>query len=212
MVSRVLYRPFEESDFDAVATILQRDWHTDSENDVYNYLEACADLCYCLSESTFSQIALIDDDVRGIVLARAGAPDTCWADRWKGAERDILAQMSAIEPDQTEAYLACTRTQATTNHHLLEQSGISRDDEICLLAVSSAAQGLGIGTILLDAATSYVSAQGATATYLYTDTDCTYTFYEHHNFKRMAQHRANREELRAGLPVRSFLYSLDLSA
>ena len=40
MVSRVLYRPFDTEDFDAIALILQQLWHNNSDNDEYNRLEA----------------------------------------------------------------------------------------------------------------------------------------------------------------------------
>lgn len=212
MVSRVLYRPFEESDFDAIATILQADWHNDSDNDGYNYLEACADLCYCLSVSTFSQVACIDGKVRGISLARAGAPDPAWAERWKRSEHDILGQLKQIDPGLAAEYDAYVRAQIRINNHLLQQSGVSHSDEITLLAVSSDTQGLGIGTVLLDAATSYVSSQGAGIVYLYTDTDCSWKFYERHNFKRLACHRATWKEQIADFPKESFLYGLDLTA
>lgn len=53
MVSRVLYRPFDTEDFDAIALILQQLWHNNSDNDEYNRLEAACDLAYCLSSSTF---------------------------------------------------------------------------------------------------------------------------------------------------------------
>ena len=72
MVSRVLYRPFDTEDFDAIALILQQLWHNNSDNDEYNRLEAACDLAYCLSSSTFSQVAVIDGQARGIALARAG--------------------------------------------------------------------------------------------------------------------------------------------
>ncbi len=54
MVSRVLYRPFDTEDFDAIALILQQLWHNNSDNDEYNRLEAACDLAYCLSSSTVS--------------------------------------------------------------------------------------------------------------------------------------------------------------
>ena len=46
---------------------------------------------------------------------------------------------------------------------------------------------------------------------LYTDSNCSWKFYELHGFKRTATHRANREERRHAMPRESFLYELDLT-
>ena len=74
MVSRVLYRPFDTEDFDAIALILQQLWHNNSDNDEYNRLEAACDLAYCLSSSTFSQVAVIDGEARGSTCTRRTEP------------------------------------------------------------------------------------------------------------------------------------------
>ena len=65
---------------------------------------------------------------------------------------------------------------------------------------------------MLDAAVSHLSSRGATRAHLYTDSNCSWKFYELHGFKRTATHRANREERRHDMPRESFLYELDLTA
>ena len=52
----------------------------------------------------------------------------------------------------------------------------------------------------------------STRAHLYTDSNCSWKFYELHGFKRAATHRANREERRHDMPRESFLYELDLTA
>ena len=85
-------------------------------------------------------------------------------------------------------------------------------DEVTLLAVDEEMRGLGVGTVLLDAAVSHLSARGATTAHLYTDATCSYQFYEGRGFKRAATHRANREERRRDMPRETYLYELDLTA
>lgn len=211
MVSRVQYRPFEDGDFEAVADILRDVWHRRTANDAFNRLEAQDDLAYSLSISTFSQVSLIDGVARGIVLARADDEPRLQAERWQACEQSLLSQMKQLDEDATEALRAHMRSEVRVNNSLLEQSSIGSGAQITLLAVSSKARGLGIGSVLLDAAISYCSASGADKAYLYTDTDCSWPFYEHHGLKRMATHRSNREE-RKLLPREMYLYGLDLSA
>ena len=108
MVSRVLYRPFDTEDFDAIALILQQLWHKNSDNDEYNRLEAACDLAYCLSSSTFSQVAVIDGEARGISLARAGqTASTSINEHWMDAERALLSQMRELEPNVRRVSLVC---------------------------------------------------------------------------------------------------------
>ena len=91
-------------------------------------------------------------------------------------------------------------------------SPLPHDNEVTLLAVDRDVHGLGVGTVLLDAAVSHLSSLGATRAHLYTDSNCSWKFYELHGFKRTATHRANREERRHDMPRESFLYELDLTA
>ena len=213
MVSRVLYRPFETEDFDAIAQILHDLWHHRSADEGYNRLEAACDLAYCLSTSTFSQIAVIDGQARGICLARAGGGSSSLkTEHWMDTERSLLAQMRELEPTACAEYLSFVRATIRTNNRLLESTPMPHGDEVTLLAVDESMRGLGVGTVLLDAAVSHLSSRGATAAHLYTDTSCSYQFYEGHGFKRTATHRANREERRRDLPREMYLYELDLTA
>ena len=152
MVSRVIYRPFEEGDFDALAAILQATWHSESPNEAYNRLEATYDLAHALSISSFSQVVLVDGEPRGIVLARAESDRLPYAAAWDHAKQETLQQMLEIDERATSAYLAFLKSEARVNGKLLRESGISGTDQITLLAVSETTRGMGIGSVLLDAA------------------------------------------------------------
>ena len=212
-MARALYRPFEDADFGAIAKILQRAWHSDSDipNDAYGYLEASMDLAHCLSVSTFSQVAVNDDRILGIVLARAANDRNPRLARWGEAAKTYEQRMEQSEPRAAQAYRdSVARTQAI-NAMMLEQSGLPATGELVLLAVDSEAHGLGIGSVLFDAVSSYLAACGEAKVYVYTDSDCTWSFYEQHGCKRMARYRSHREE-RHILPREMYMYGLDLSA
>lgn len=211
MVSRVIYRPFEKDDFSALASILKDTWHTYAPNQEYNALEAACDLVHSLEISSFSQVVLVDDVPCGIVLARAEGDRLPHAKECHAAMDAFLERMHKLEPKATDEYLSFLEAEQRVNSRLLEQSGLARASQITLLAVSGTARGLGIGSVLLDAATSYVTSRGAKGLYLYTDTDCSWKFYERRGLKRAAMYRANREE-RHVLPREMYLYGMDLSA
>ena len=133
-------------------------------------------------------------------------------EHWMDTERTLLSQMRELEPDACAEYLSFVRATIRTNNRLLESSPLPHDNEVTLLAVDRDVHGLGVGTVLLDAAVSHLSSLGATRAHLYTDSNCSWKFYELHGFKRTATHRANREERRHAMPRESFLYELDLTA
>lgn len=211
MVSRVLYRPFEEDDFDVLAEILQLQWHTKTENDVFNYLEACDDLAYCLSTSTFSQVALVDGAPRGIALARSGDPESAWSQRWLSASKDFLGQMERLDAQGLARYRAFIDEADRINTQMIREGGVDASSEVVLLAVAESARGLGIGSVLFDAAVDYVAACGHASTYLVTDSTCDWKFYEKRGLRRAAHHRATREERRL-VPRDMYVYDIDLTA
>lgn len=210
MVSKVLYRPFEETDFDTIAMILQAQWHTGDNQEVYNFLEACDDLAYCLINSTFSQVALVDDVPRGIVLARTGERDPAWIRRWARASDDFMTQMRSVDKKALDRYLEFIAATVKITDRLIKEGGVDPASEITLLAVDETARGLGIGSVLLDAARSELSSRGCSQAYLCTDTTCDWKFYEARGMKRVARYSASWEERRL-LPREMYLYRMTIS-
>lgn len=212
MVSRVTYRPFIEDDFEEIARILQEAWHTDVPSEEYGFLEACNDLAYSLSISSFSQVALVDGVPRGIVLARPEAKRVQQNKRWFTISEGYFRRMRALEPEAAASYWRSIELTSAKNDKLLKASPYSAGaNEITLLAVSKLACGMGLGGVLIDAATAFLSEAGASKVFLYTDTDCTWQFYEHRGFKRAGSYRSTRDERRL-LPKELYVYGLDLSA
>lgn len=211
MVSRVTYRPFDEGDFEDIAAIIQEAWHTEVPSPEYGFLEACNDLSCSLSISPFSQVALIDDKPCGIVLACPSATRVRAHKRWFVMSKDYFRRMRELEPEAAANYWKGVQLTESKNDKLLSDSGFAGSTEITLLAVGESARGMGIGSVLIDAATTYLAEEGAQRAFLYTDTDCTWQFYEHHGFKRAGTYRSTREERRL-LPKEMYVYGLDLSA
>ena len=192
---------------------MQQLWHNNSDNDEYNRLEAACDLAYCLSSSTFSQVAVIDGQARGIALARAGQSSGATInEHWMDTERALLSQMRELEPDACAEYLSFVRATIRTNNRLLEMQPAAARQRghaaRCRLATSTA---WALARCCSTPLSRTCPRCGATSAHLYTDSNCSWKFYELHGFKRTATHRANREERRHAMPRESFLYELDLT-
>lgn len=211
MVSRVTYRRFEDDDFNDVARILQKTWYTKAMTPGFGFLEACYDLAYSLSISTYSHVALIDEHPCGIILARGSKPHPRFTAHWNMATQDLERQLRMYDDEATEKFLARAATIRRNNSNMHEQAGLPQVNEITLLIVDPAAQNLGIGSLLLDTASEYLINHDATQAYLYTDIGCNWRFYERHNFKRMGTYRATLTERRE-IPRELYLYGTKLSS
>lgn len=210
MVSRVSYRPFEDDDFNELAKIVQSTWHAKAPSSLYGYLEACCDLAYCLSVSSFSQVALVDGEPCGIALARGNHIHRRFTEHWEQASIDFNKKLWQADPKFAGGYFASTDAMRRVNGQMLEDSNIPRTYEITLLIVNEEARGSGMGSLLLDALLSYLTSHGAARAYLFTDTESNWQFYERHGFKRRASHRAAWDE-RKLLPRELYLYEIDLT-
>lgn len=83
----------------------------------------------------------------------------------------------------------------------------SPDGEICFLAVNPALKGQGIGSFLLD---EFSKIQKGTLIYLYTDSYCTYKFYDKKGFTQSQKRDIKMDLSGKKVPLTCFLYSKQL--
>ena len=215
MVFRALDRPFEEADFDAGADIVGEAWHNEGAPKEVARLTAGADLARCLERSTFSQVAVINTPeeqnvVAGIVLARSGRAAEADRLRWASREAELMTKVAAKDPRAVEKLYRYAREEDRINAELLEKGGVSDRSEVVLLAVDATARGMGIGSLLLDAAASYLRSEGGSSAYLFTDTSCSWSYYEERGLARAAAIKTPRH-LRKFMCSAYYLYTLDLA-
>lgn len=215
MVSHVQYRSFMDEDFEDIAEMLRRVWHDRSRDELYNTLEARYDLAHSLSISTFSLVAVVNGEAMGIVLARdphgsQARYSAIDAGAWERLGNDLRHDMARIDPVAIREFDAAIKAEQRANEKLATACSVEQAGQITLLAVSHRARGLGIGSALLDAACSFCQDAGAEQAYLFTDTDCSWQFYERHGLKRAAAHQPEQSE-RALLPSEMYLYTADLA-
>lgn len=203
-MSEIVYRPLELADAADLAPILADVWHKDAQGEAH-YLHGLIDLAIYAQQPTWTQVAQMDGRAVGVVMARAGKPSPEAVEPWRKVEQDAWGRLREL-PDgrvaELESYFA---DAATIDAELLAESGCDPAYELVLFAVSSETRGHGVGSTLLGAAQEYLREQGATHAFLYTDTDCTWQYYEHRGMKRKAERvlSANGEDA-------MFVYEMDL--
>ena len=177
---KVTYRPFnEDTDFAKIVNMLGNMWHNDIPQGPIRAAEAGHDFASTFANSTFSQVAVLDGEPVGIILARSGQPTKRHQDKWNATATKCLMAEKKLCSQAFEAYSYELKRTHFIDCELLKGSKADRNHEATLLLVSPSARGLGVGGILITAAKNYFEEKQARSAYLYTDSSCTYSFYDH---------------------------------
>ena len=203
----VEYRPLQNEDVEALGTILGDTWHTYTDG---RKRVACGviDFANYAQRNTFAEVAVIDDSPIGVIMARAGMPDKQSQDHWTSIKHHACEELDELG-GSTAGLSRFFEAMDQADRDLLAQSGCDPDFELVLFAVSDNARGLGIGSTLMDHAQRYLAAQGASKAFLFTDTDCTWEYYEHRGMRRAAEQSFANDETQI-LPERMFVYEMNL--
>ena len=203
----VLYRPFEEDDFRAVADIVGAYWHALPAADE-QLLWGALDLATCLHRTTQAQVAVVDGRLAGALLLRVGDVDAAEEARWRDIAEEALGLIREIDPELAKLVTACGNEEQRIDAWLLRESGCDERFEVVLLILAPEARGLGVGCELFSQAEAAFAAAGATDAFLFTDDTCAWGFYERRGLFRAAEYHtpAAQHDL---LAATYYLYTID---
>ena len=183
---QIVYRPFGDKDFDAVAGLFAAQWCSELPEEAAR-LASSIDACTYLAATDWSLIAqdAQTGEVLGVALVHlGGAPQERWIVRKEKlfAEarsnedllRDLMRDVSVIDEE------------AALGAEYAASGQVGCEAELKLLIVSPKAQGLGVGGRLFGEVRERVAEAGLRGFYLLTDDSCDVSFYEHKKMLRMA--------------------------
>ncbi len=87
------------------------------------------------------------------------------------------------------------------------KSKVKTDGELIFLAADPTIKSKGIGTVLLE---ELRRREAGKRIYLFTDNACTYQFYEHRGFDRVAEEHVELDLENRRVPLDCYLYSREL--
>ncbi|RDY29509.1 GNAT family N-acetyltransferase [Romboutsia weinsteinii] len=159
----------------------------------------------CIMDSSFSRVAVKNNNVIGIILGSAKND--------KNNLKKLHNNLSFLS--------ACTKLLASSKEDkmLIKEFSIIKDTYkeiisgkedsfqgcVQLFIVSQESRGLGIGKTLVSDLFDYMKSMSVSSLYLYTDTRCNYGFYDNNNFNRINEKEIYFNSIDANLDV--FLYS-----
>ncbi|MBE6482028.1 MAG: GNAT family N-acetyltransferase [Actinomyces ruminicola] len=223
-MSTITYRPYEPRDAEGVLALINDAFHVRSYAP-RPYLErSAADvfLADCLLASSYAQVAVADDGpgavgkVMGVIMGRVEdeprLPGRPAAYARRAASMAWLTTAGLPQWGTLKQSLGFKRRYAQLRQDALGSGEAALTDEITLLAVHAASRGHGVGSHLYDGFMEHLRAHGRTDFFLYTDSMCTYEFYERRGLMRVA---AREQKLDVpGLPetVGVYLYAGEVPA
>lgn len=202
------YRDLTLEDADDLADILAVTWHGYAEGQL-QHLHGLIDFARYAQCATYTRVAEMDGKAVGVVMARAGQPSKPDVQTWKVIEDKAWQDAQTLDAESTQWLADYFSALEAMDAQLLEESGCDPNYELVLFGVAPETRGHGVGSTLLPAAQDYLRNKGAESAFLYTDTDCTWEYYERRGMNRAAERMLSEEE-RGPLSQGMFLYEMKL--
>ena len=179
---KIELREYQKQDFKTLETIIRETWHYDDFSSPKTAIKlAKVFLSSCLTNYTFSRVAVVDGKVAGIILANNIAKHKCPLSNRLLQIKSILSLYISKEGRNVSKIFGNVNG---IDKQLLNENNKTYPAELALFAVSSSYRGKGIGKMLFQTALDYMKQERLKEFYLFTDTSCNYGFYEHQGMQR----------------------------
>ena len=175
-------REYQKQDFKALETIIKETWHYDDFSSPKIAIKlAKVFLSSCLTNYTFSRVAVVDGNVVGIIMVNNIAKHKCPFSNRLLQIKSILSLLSSKEGRKISKIFSNING---IDKQLLNENNKIYLAELALFVVSSSCRGKGIGKMLFQSVLKYMKQEKLKEFYLFTDTSCNYGFYEHQGMER----------------------------
>ncbi|MBN0975136.1 MULTISPECIES: GNAT family N-acetyltransferase [unclassified Gordonia (in: high G+C Gram-positive bacteria)] len=182
----ITYRPYRSTDAEDVKKIIDEAFYIHRYVHGQHVLDAALEvyLREQLVASTWSRVAVKDGRVVGIILGRIdGEPHLGERTKNRALLWAHTARAAILGLPQWKSLRALFAFESVA-HRLGAATGTSLDDELTLFAVASTTRGHGVGATLYRAFLDHLRDRDRSDFHLYTDSLCTFGFYERQGMSR----------------------------
>lgn len=175
-MNRIICRPYEPQDFEALSAIINTTWeHQKSYSPTTAVRLSDAYLRLCLTEQTFTQVALADGEPIGVIMGND----------FSNHRYSLIFRLQAW----WAVFILSLNTEGRRAWHFFEEIdqvygkllSVQKkpyEGELSFFAVHPDYRGLGVGTELYSRFLQYMEKEHIRHFYVFTDTTCSYGFYE----------------------------------
>ena len=185
MDGQIVLREYQTSDRPALIGIIRETWQYDkfaSPKAAQKLARAYLDSC--LTNQTFTQVALVDEVPVGIIMVKDRREKRC---PFRLRLRMLLSVASLFLSKEGRMVTRFFSGVEEIDQQLLQDTQTEYQGEIAFFAVNSRYRGIGLGKKLFDAARDYMRTQRIRNFFLFTDTTCNYPFYERRGMERRGE-------------------------
>ena len=182
---KITFREYQKEDFKILGNIVRETRHYDEFSSPKTAVKlARVFLSSCLTNYTFSRVALLNNKPIGIILVKNIANHKCPLKYRLKQMKYILSLYLSKEGRKVSKIF---ENVYGIDKQLLADAGKTYPSELTLFAVDTSCQGKGVGKNLFNSALEYLNKQRINEFYLFTDTSCNYGFYEHQGMIRRCE-------------------------
>lgn len=182
---QITLREYRKQDFKTLENIIRETWKYDEFSSPKTASKlARVFFSSCLTNYTFSRVALDNGVPVGIILAKNIARHKC---PLKLKIQQLKAVISLFLSKEGRKVSKIFGNVNGIDKQLLQDCGKTYSAELALFAVSSSCRGKGIGKVLFQSVLEYMKEQKINEFYLFTDTSCNYGFYENQGMIRRCE-------------------------
>ncbi|MGG7165619.1 GNAT family N-acetyltransferase [Clostridium ihumii] len=205
-MNKIIYRELLKDDYDKIKELINEAFGFGKIVKDKKFLDKVLTIYLedCIVASSFSKVAVKNDEVIGIILG------DCKNDNNKLKKFHNILSLAlntiklSFSSKENKLYLKEFSKITQTYKELISGKESNFQGCIQLFIVTEKCRGLGIGKALIKYTCDYMKTMNVKSIYLYTDTICNYGFYDSQNFKRLAEKEIYFNSLNSTLNV--FLY------
>lgn len=206
-MEKIQYRQIEKSDYNRVKELICEAFKFDEFLNDKKVLDSILTLYLqgCIMDSSYSQVALKDNKVIGIILGNSKS-DKKKLRKFHNVTSSFssLSRLALSSKSNKKLLKEFTKIQ-----NVYKEIIKGKEDKfqgcVQLFIVSKESRGLGIGKVLMSNLLDYMKINDVKSLYLYTDNRCNYGFYDSQNFRRECEKLMSFNAINTKLEV--YLYS-----
>lgn len=186
-MSEVIYREIMKDDYDRIKELIDEAFGIHDLIQDKKFLDVILNLYLqsCILSSSFSEVAVKNNRVIGIILGKAQKDKHRLANAHNLLTlANTLFKVVTANKENRKAAKELTKVQ-NTYKEIIQGKEDDFQGYIELFIVSGESRGLGVGKTLMHHLSYYMRSMDVNSIYVYTDTRCNYGFYESQNFKRL---------------------------